>query len=93
MLTDKALRAKYIYMIVAEAMAFLRSRPSRADLEKEVAAIDLGSPELQIPPDEHFVRPGNVIGHIATMAHNCIYHYELGDYRERKAQAAAETTG
>jgi len=88
MLNDKALRAKYVYLTVAGALAVLRSRPSRSELEAEIAAIRELHTDLKIPEDEHFIRPGNVIGHIATMAHNCIYHFELGDYRERKAEAA-----
>jgi hypothetical protein len=90
MLNDKALRAKYIYLTVAGALSVLRSRPPRADLEREIEAIRELHTDLKIPDDEYFIRPGNVIGHVSTMAHNCIYHYELGDYRERKAQAASE---
>lgn len=94
MLNDKALRAKFVYLAMADAMATLRGRPSRAELEAEISAIsERNGMTLVVPADEHFIRPGNVLGHITTMAHNCIYHFELGDYRERKTQAAQEATG
>lgn len=93
-LNDKALRAKYVYLTVAGALATLRGRPNRSELEEEIQAIEeLHAGQLRIPEDEHFIRSGNVIGHVATLAHNCIYNFELGDYRERKAQSAEEATG
>lgn len=92
MASDKAVRGKYLYLAVAQAMAVMRSNPTRLDVEDRIEDIIEANPGLEIPSDEVFTRPGMLLGRISTMAHNIIYNFELRDHRERKAEAAQGTS-
>lgn len=87
MTTDKALRGKYLYLVVAQAMASLRKCPTKLELEDQVEDLIEANPGLLLPTDELYSKPGALLGRIATMAHNMIYNFELRDHRERKAEA------
>lgn len=88
-LSDKALRGKYLWLVVAQMMDVLRHGPPREAVEAEIGKLLEWNPELHVPRDEVFVKPGVVLGRIITMAHNAIYNYELGDHRERKSEEAS----
>lgn len=93
MASDKSIRGKYLYLVVAQAMAFMRANPTRLDVEDQIEDLIEGNPTLELPTEEAFARPGALIGRIATMTHNIIYNFELRDHRERKAARTEETAG
>lgn len=93
MTSDKAIRGKYLFLVVAQAMAVMRAKPTRLDLEDAIEDLIDSNPYLEMPTEEVFARPGVLIGRIATMTHNIIYNFELRDHRERKAGSVEETAG
>jgi hypothetical protein len=93
MASDKSVRGKYLYLVVADALDFLRCRPTLAQLEERIEACQQRNPNLQVPPEEHFTKTGILMGRLSTMAYTAIHNYELGDHNDRKAAAAARLAG
>lgn len=93
MASDKAIRGKYLYLVVAQAMAFMRTRPTRQEVETKIDAALACNVDLMVPTEDVFARPGILLGRLMSMAHNIIYSFELRDYRERKAEEAEGTAG
>lgn len=88
--SDKAIRGKYLFLVVAQAMAFMRSGPTRLDVEDSIEDIIEAHPDIIIPGDEVFAKPGLLLGRLTNLAHTIIYNFELRDYRERKAGESEE---
>jgi hypothetical protein len=93
MASDKSVRGKYLYLVVADALDFLRRRPVLAELEFEISELQRRNPDMQVPPEEHFAKTGILMGRLSTMAYTAIHNYELGDHNDRKAAAAARLAG
>lgn len=90
--SDKALRGKYVFLVLAQAMAFMRESPSRNAVEIRIDSMQELNPTLEMPDDSLFSKPGAVLGRMVTMAHNIIYNFELRDYRDRKSEEASVGT-
>jgi hypothetical protein len=92
MASDKAIRAKYLFLVVSQAMKTLGERPTRAQLELKCDLIHARHPEIRMPADDLLNQPGLMIGRITTMAYRVINNFELGDYSDRKLANAARTS-
>lgn len=91
MLTDKQLRAKFVFLTLALAQKQLQGA-TRQEVEARIK--DITDQKVHQPADEWYLRGiGTVIAGIVQKAHNLIYNYELKDYRERKAGTAQEPAG
>lgn len=82
MASDKALRGKYLFLVTQHAMEKMREKPSKAELEQEIARLEAG---VQLVPNEDlFSQTGVLLGRLAGMAYKIIHNFELRDHADRK---------
>lgn len=87
--SDKTLRGKYVFLTMATALEKLRQRPSRRELEEEVAYLQGTLPPRSVPSEDLYPQTGLLLGRLAGMAYKIIHNYELRDYADRKASESA----
>lgn len=78
--TDQQVRAEYAYLVVQNALDFLKTKPTRARMEVENTALRdrlaAGGRKQQLG-DDLCRNPGNVLGRCATAVHAIIYNMPL----------------
>lgn len=89
MASDKAIRSKYLYLVLAAALEFLRTKPTLADLEFEIETLEADLPDHRQPTEAQYAHTATLTGRLTSMAYQAIHNYELGDHNERKLAAAA----
>lgn len=79
MASDRTLRSIYAFWVLADAMVYLRTRPTRAELLQEIESHQraLAGKGVEQPEDQAMAKPGFVLGRLTSMLHNMIYNYEL----------------